>query len=102
MAVDLSSLMKKQQGDCLPKRNESERGGQRQDVVDIECGEEIGVFAEDIKSQQYGDERERNRRRIVRLEEMTQAAHGRAGPFQQTARSDMRSGAHRGGDNPRF
>ena len=85
MAVDLSSLMKneatttrnpdsgptersmapKQQGDRLPKRDKSQGGSQRQDVVDIEYRQEIGVSAEDIKAQQDGDERERNRRRIV-------------------------------------
>ena len=122
MSVDLSSFMKneatttrkpderadrqvdgpQQQRDGLPKRNKSQGGSQQQDIVDIECRQEIGVLAEDIKSQQNDDERERNRGRIVRLQKMTQAAHGGAGLFLQTAGSHMRSGTHGSGDNPRF
>ena len=122
MSVDLSSFMKNEatttrnpdsgptdrsmapsnSDDGLPKRNESQGGSQRQDIVDIECRQEIGVLAEDIKSQQNGDERERNRGRIVRLQKMPQAAHGGAGPFLQTAGSHMRSGTDGSGDNPRF
>ena len=35
----------------LAKRNKSQGGRQRQDIVDIEGRQEIGVLAEDIKSQ---------------------------------------------------
>ena len=68
----------------------------------IERRQEIGVLAEDIKSEQDGDERERNRGRIVGLQKMAQAARGEAGLFLQTAGRDMRGGAHGRGDNPRF
>ena len=55
----------KQQGDSLTKCNEAQGGGQGQNIVDVECRQEIGILAEDIKSQKNSDERERNRGRIV-------------------------------------
>ena len=58
-------------------------------------------MAEDIKSEQNGDERERNRGRVVRLQEMAQAAHGGAGLFPHAGAS-MRRGAHSRGDDPGF